>query len=112
MKTFDVELEKQHYYPGERARGTVNLTLDSDTEIRSIKFLVLGTERVWTTVGYNRVEESYRFFSEDLYNFLKAQVKRLPSKKEKYGFSKGTWTIPFEFVLPENSLESYKGKHA
>ncbi|HEX2471396.1 MAG TPA: hypothetical protein VHJ59_01465 [Nitrososphaera sp.] len=38
METIDVELEKQQNNPGEKARGTAKLVVNSDTEIRNMKF--------------------------------------------------------------------------
>jgi hypothetical protein len=44
MSVVDINLEKQAYILGERAKGTVFGCADSDLEIRSTKFLVSGAE--------------------------------------------------------------------
>jgi hypothetical protein len=115
MTTLDLVLEKEKYNPGEKVKGTVKLVIDSDVEIRSVKFLVSGVEKAWyttySTSGSQYHEEEDTFFSRDIYNYLKSAATRLPSKKGKFGFARGSWSIPFEFDLPQNALESYNGKN-
>ena len=36
MNTLNLKLEKQDYNPGEKVKGTIELAIDSDVEIRSI----------------------------------------------------------------------------
>jgi len=120
MSVVDINLEKQAYILGERAKGTVVVSTDSDLEIRSTKFLVTGTERTkiseWALSSeYSRemtYKESNTFFIKDLHIFLTKGIRKLLDDKEKHGFPKGTWVIPFEFTLPQDTLESYVGKHA
>jgi hypothetical protein len=51
MNTVDLILEKEKYNPGEKVKGTIKLVIDSDIEIRSVKFLVLGIEKCWYTIS-------------------------------------------------------------
>jgi hypothetical protein len=45
MNALDLALQKEKYNLGEKVKGTIKLIIDSDTEIRSVKFLVLGIEK-------------------------------------------------------------------
>jgi hypothetical protein len=89
MNALDLVLEKEKYNLGEKVKGTLNIVIDSDTEIRSVKVLVLGIEKCWYTSYHSnssqRIELKDIFFSKDIYNYIKSAATRLQSKKGKLG---------------------------
>src|ERR687898_186524 len=124
--TFDINLEKTQYRPGEIVRGTLSVKTEKGSKTRKLTLFAEGKESTIITVSESTGAGSRRdtttrtyseintFFSKDLSHLLQESISSdilqdgtleiLPQNKE----------IAFDFTLPtdNNLFSSYKGKHA
>src|SRR3954453_18340185 len=129
-----LNLEKSQYHKGEKVKGYLTITLNKDTVSRALKFIVEGKEETKITVSEpysgggggssSSYSNEYRnvtytssnvFFFQDLVEFLKGnsliEIAKVRNGKETV-IRKGKTEIPFEFIIPNNTLSSYSGKNA
>jgi hypothetical protein len=133
-ETLSLNLEKSRYYNGEKVKGNLTINSNKDTVSRALKFIAEGKEETKITVNepYSGSSSSssssysneYRnvtytssnvFFFQDLVEFLKGNslidIEKGRNGKETV-IRKGKTEIPFEFIIPNNTLSSYNGKNA
>ena len=94
-----IEIERPYYYPNELLKGNLHLSLLNDTALSSIelKYLVsIKTSIKTRTKRYNQEQNIY-----DL-----QFVIPIPSNL----LSKGQYTFPFSFVIPQNLPGSFEYK--
>jgi hypothetical protein len=128
-----LNLEKLQYHSGEKVKGYLTITSNKDVDSRAFRFIAEGKEETKITVSepYSSSSSSssnysneYRnvtytssnvFFSQDLLEFLKGNslinIEKVRNSKETV-IRKGKTEIPFEFIIPCNTLSSYSGKNA
>jgi hypothetical protein len=127
-----LNLEKSQYHSGEKVKGYLTITSNKDVDSRAFRFIVEGEEETKITVSEPHSSSSsnsnysneYRnvtytssnvFFSQDLLEFLKGNslinIEKVRNSKETV-IRKGKTEIPFEFIIPCNTLSSYSGKNA
>jgi hypothetical protein len=138
--TFNINLEKESYSPGDIVKGTLVLVGDEGFKAKGLKLEVYGEEKTKvhtyprdsTTYKYaekvdkipligNReteetVSSSDTFYYEDLSSFLKSTETNLLSSSSSDETIKITTAetrkeITFQFTIPGNVLESYAGKN-
>jgi hypothetical protein len=126
-----LNLEKTQYHSGEKVKGYLTITSIKDVDSRAFRFIVEGKEETKITVSETYPSSSnsnysneYRnvtytssnvFFFQDLVEFLKGNslidIEKVRNDKETV-IKKGKTEIPFEFIIPNNTLSSYSGKNA
>jgi hypothetical protein len=126
-----LNLEKSQYDNGEKVKGYLTITSNKDVDSHAFRFIVEGKEETKITVSepYSSSSNSnysneYRnvtytssnvFFFQDLLEFLKGNslinIEKVRNDKETV-IRKGKTEIPFEFIIPNNTLSSYSGKNA
>jgi hypothetical protein len=126
-----LNLEKSQYHSGEKVKGYLTITSNNDVDSHAFRFIVEGKEETKITVSepYSSSSNSnysneYRnvtytssnvFFFQDLLGFLKGNslinIEKVRNDKETV-IRKGKTEIPFEFIIPNNTLSSYSGKNA
>jgi hypothetical protein len=126
-----LNLEKSQYDNGEKVKGYLTITSNKDVDSHAFRFIVEGKEETKITVSepYSSSSNSnysneYRnvtytssnvFFFQDLLGFLKGNslinIEKVRNDKETV-IRKGKTEIPFEFIIPNNTLSSYSGKNA
>jgi hypothetical protein len=126
-----LNLEKPQYHSGEKVKGYLTITSNNDVDSHTFRFIVEGKEETKITVSepYSSSSNSnysneYRnvtytssnvFFFQDLLEFLKGNslidIEKVRNDKETV-IRKGKTEIPFEFIIPNNTLSSYSGKNA
>jgi hypothetical protein len=123
---FDLTLEKMHYTPGERVRGTLSINSEKGSKARKLVLLVEGKESTSITVREssgigNRRDttsktygETNVFFSKDLSNLLQQSVVHNILQDGTLEILPQIKVIAFDFTLPADDtlFSSYKGKHA
>ena len=100
----DIRLEKNVYYAGETAKGTLLIKADKSLKVRKVEFSVCRKERYEEYSNYNamitgrlggRVEKYDIFFFEDLSPFLKS-INSLPYNDDSVvEIPQGSFAIPF-----------------
>jgi hypothetical protein len=125
--TFDINLEKTHYIPGETARGTLSIKTEKGSKARKLVLLAEGKESTTITVtestgvGSRRdttsrtYSETNVFFSKDLSNLLRKSVVNNILEDGALEILPQNKVIAFDFTLPaddNNLFSSFKGKHA
>src|SRR5215207_3826821 len=114
---FGIRLDKNTYDAGETAKGTLITRSDNILKVRKLKFSVCGKERyeegmVGQWEYFASPSEKYDiFFFEDLYPLLKS-TNAFPHINDRIEIPQGCFAIPFHFSIPNNALESYRGKVA
>src|SRR5918997_493589 len=128
MNTFDIKLDRTEYDAGETATGKLLISADRELVPANLKFSAFGAEFIIVSdepkslqslqidlIPNSNFEEFNVLFSKDLSGFLYSPLgtegKPL-STNSKGKVPKGNWTVPFEFTIPQDALESYQGKHA
>jgi Arrestin (or S-antigen), N-terminal domain len=128
MNTFDIKLDRTEYDAGETATGRLLISADRELVLANLKFSAFGAEFIIISdepkslqllqidlIPNSNFEEFNVLFSKDLSGFLYSSLgtegKPL-STNSKGKIPKGNWTVPFEFTIPQDALESYQGKHA
>jgi hypothetical protein len=126
-----LNLEKSQYHNGEKVKGYLTITSSKDTVSRAFRLIAEGKEETKITVSepYSSSSNSsysneYRnvtytssnvFFFQDLLDFLKdnplIDLENVRDGKDIV-IRKGKTEIPFEFIMPYNTLSSYHGKNA
>ncbi len=125
-----LNLEKSQYHSGEKVKGYLTITSNKDVDSRAFRFIAEGKEETKITVSepYSGSSSSYSneyrnvtytssnvFFFQDLLEFLKGNslidIEKVRNDKESV-IRKGKTEIPFEFIIPYNTLSSYNGKNA
>ena len=126
-----LNLEKSQYHSGEKVKGYLTITSNNDVDSHAFRFIVEGKEETKITVSepYSSSSNSnysneYRnvtytssnvFFFQDLLEFLKGNslidIEKVRNDKETV-IREGKTEIPFEFIIPNNTLSSYSGKNA
>lgn len=125
-----LNLEKLQYHNGEKVKGNLTVTSNKDTVSRAFRFIVEGKEETKITVNepYSSSNSSYSneyrnvtytssnvFFFQDLLKFLKnnslTDINSVRNGKDIV-IEKGKTEVPFEFIIPYNTLSSYNGKNA
>ncbi|HEY0579562.1 MAG TPA: hypothetical protein VGC75_02540, partial [Candidatus Nitrosocosmicus sp.] len=127
-----LNLEKSQYHNGEKVKGYLTITSNKDVDSRAFRFIAEGKEETKITVSEpyssssssNNYSNEYRnvtytssnvFFFQDLLGFLKGNslinIEKVRNDKETV-IRKGKTEIPFEFIIPNNTLSSYSGKNA
>src|SRR6478752_5886345 len=127
-----LNLEKSQYDSGEKVKGYLTITSNKDVDSRAFRFIVEGKEETKITVSEpysssssnSNYSNEYRhvtytssnvFFFQDLVEFLKGNslidIEKGRNGKETV-IRKGKTEIPFEFIIPNNTLSSYSGKNA
>jgi hypothetical protein len=127
-----LNLEKSQYHGGEKVKGYLTITSNKDVDSRAFRFIVEGKEETKITVSEpysssssnSNYSNEYRnvtytssnvFFFQDLVEFLKGNslidIEKGRNGKETV-IRKGKTEIPFEFIIPNNTLSSYNGKNA
>ena len=105
-------LDKNTYEASETAKGTLIIRANSSLKVRKLKFSVYGKERYGAYGLWKRWVEKYDIFLfEDLSSFLKS-IKVSSHNHDSVEIPQGSFAIPFHFSIPNNSLESYRGKNA
>lgn len=111
-KKYDIKLDQDSYYIGEKVTGRVDLLTDKGIKAQNVIFYVYGQEKTKfvRTYGEHSVEYSYDdiFFNKDLTSFFESKGLLKSGKLE---IPNDVREIPFEFIIPTNALESYQGKH-
>jgi hypothetical protein len=124
--TFDINLEKTHYTPGETARGTLSIRTEKGSKARKLVLLAEGKESTTITVtestgvGSRRdttsrtYSETNVFFSKDLSNLLRQSVINNILEDGALEILPQNKVIAFDFTLPADDtlFSSFKGKHA
>src|SRR5919107_2187863 len=128
MNTFDIKLDRMEYDAGETATGKLLISADRELAPANLKFSAFGAEFIVVSdepksfqslqidiIPNSNFEEFNVLFSKDLSGFLYSSLRtegKLLSTNSKGKIPKGNWTVPFEFTIPQDALESYQGKHA
>lgn len=111
-KKYDIKLDQDSYYIGEKVTGRVDLLTDKGIKAQNVIFYVYGQEKTKfvRTYGEHSVEYSYDdiFFNKDFTFFFESKGLLKSGKLE---IPNDVREIPFEFIIPTNALESYQGKH-
>lgn len=124
--TFDINLEKTQYLPGEIVKGTLSIKTEKGSKARKLMLLAEGKESTTITVTESRGADSIRdttsktysevntFFSQDLSNLLQKSVINTILQDGSLEISPQNNVIAFDFTLPTeiNLFSSYRGKHA
>jgi hypothetical protein len=124
--TFDINLEKTQYLPGEIVKGTLSIKTEKGSKARKLMLLAEGKESTTITVTESRGTDSIRdttsktysevntFFSQDLSNLLQKSVINTILQDGCLEISPQNNVIAFDFTLPTeiNLFSSYRGKHA
>lgn len=104
IKRFDIELEREYYYAGERAKGWVIVDVTENLKVRGVRVLLRGKAHVeWkiTKGGERRTVKEEQYFVDD-------KVVAWGKDKNEDGpipiMPRGNHKFPFEFRLPESSL--------
>jgi Arrestin (or S-antigen), N-terminal domain len=88
---------------------------DTGFKVENFSFSVYGEEKIefYVPGGHASVKVSSHniFFNEDLSHFVTYKQASIDENKT-LEVSKGLMEIPFKFAIPENALESYRGKYA
>ena len=109
---FEIKLDKNTYNAGETVKGILFIKADKNLKIKNLKFSVCGKERYEVYLFQTFPIKHYDiFFFEDLSSFLKS-INALPHDDNSIVIPQGSTTIPFQFSIPHNALESYRGKVA
>jgi hypothetical protein len=133
QEKMEITLDKLAYKSGETVSGKLVISVDGKKEIkaRSFRFVVEGKENTSFTVSepyrsydsrdnsttnHNNVtySESHEFFSINLEHLLakSSNPSLITNSGNDIIIQKGSTEIPFEFLLPDNALSSYKGRYA
>ena len=111
---FGIKLDKNAYNASETAKGTLLTRSDNSLKVRKLKFSVCGKERYEESMvgqwGGSPSEKYDIFFFEDLYPLLKS-TNAFPHIDDKIEIPQGSFAIPFHFSIPDDAIESYRGKN-
>lgn len=124
--TFDINLEKIQYRPGEIVRGTLSIKTEKGSKARKLMLFAEGKESIIITVSESRGAGSSRntttktyseiniFFSKDLSKLLQKSVFSNILQDGTLEILPQNKVIAFDFTLPadNNVFSSYMGKHA
>ena len=122
---FEIKLDKNTYNAGETVKGILFIKADKNLKIKNLKFSVCGKETQTLSLLHKvlqslsltdpfaifRAEKYDIFFFEDLSSFLKS-INALPHDDDSVVIPQGSTTIPFQFFIPYNAQESYRGNVA
>lgn len=113
MKTFTISLDKDQYSVGQTVNGNLSVKINKTIQLRDLIFLVRGTESVkfYIAMGHHSIKYSNSdcFFKQDLTPFVITAGARI-KKDKKLEIPAHIQNIPFNFVIPNDVLESYNGK--
>jgi hypothetical protein len=112
----ELTLEKYSYSPGEIVRGRINFRSSNTPNPQDIVIYVTGEERADIFIKGESAEAPVDieqrvinvFFRKDLSIFLNQQVLD-SSNNATMSAVNSNMIIPFNFILPEDILESYEG---
>src|SRR5918994_2640514 len=124
--TFDINLEKTQYRPGEIVRGTLSVKTEKGSKTRKLTLFAEGKESTIITVSESTGAGSRRdtttrtyseintFFSKDLSHLLQESISSDILQDGTLEILPQNKVIAFDFTLPadNNLFSSYKGKHA
>lgn len=112
--SFDIDVEKKYYRPGEQVKGTLvfhnaKSFIAKETVFKA--FYVKGTEYAFHRDIYSEggmVTNCFDFMNYGLSNYLSSiKTNLLPDRKIE--IPKQDVEMPFEFTIPCDALESYGG---
>lgn len=113
MKTFTISLDKDQYSVGQTVNGNLSVNINEMIQLRDLIFLVHGTESVkfYIAMGHHSMKYSNSdcFFKQDLTPFMITAGATI-KKDKKLEIPAHIQNIPFNFVIPNDVLESYNGK--
>jgi hypothetical protein len=114
--SIDLKLEKNEYIAGESVKGTISILVRRKFIGKRLRLSVTGSEntaiRAKDNDSTSYLYQSYNnIFENDLSRYLVPLISKvLPDLRLE--ILPGCYTIPFEFTIPNSSLESYEGKYA
>jgi len=128
VSIFEIKLDKTDYNAGEIVTGKLLTSTGRDLQLGDLKFSAFGAEFITISgkpkglqppqidpVSNSDFEEFNVLFSKDLSGFLHSALEQNddPSltSTTTVKIPKGNLTIPFEFTIPQDALQSYQGKH-
>jgi hypothetical protein len=115
---FRIRLDKNIYNAGETVKGTLLIRSDNIIKVRKLKFSVYGKERYEESMigeagwGGNPSEKYDIFFFKDLSSSFLESTSFFSHIDDGVEFPQGSTAISFHFSIPNNALESYRGKNA
>src|SRR5579884_683769 len=114
MIHLDIKLNKSEYIKGETVEGILVLSTNKAINAKRFDFVAYGEEktRLISSPNKDKYYKNNIFFSKDLSSCLSSEdgVVLLPDKTLQITEGLET-TIPFQFVIPEDVLESYNGEN-
>jgi hypothetical protein len=116
MGKAQIELPRELYFAGEEIDGTVHFSLDKPVSERSATLYLVGKERTevpFTTTAYvGKGTQTRKQTAVQESEFLR-QDSQLPLPLDEKGkFKPGKYSIPFKFILPQNTPNTYVGRNA
>jgi hypothetical protein len=109
-RNIDLTLDKAEYFTRETVQGTLILPRKL-LDAKLIKLKAYGKEETSLKLYFftYKYRQSNVFYSKDLLEFLNPFISSSPVSESH---SNDSLRIPFEFLIPDNLIESYVGKNA
>jgi Arrestin (or S-antigen), N-terminal domain/Arrestin (or S-antigen), C-terminal domain len=108
-----ISLEKGPYSAGQTVKGTLNLETNKTIQLQDLNFVVHGKEytKFYVVMGHHSMKYSNIdfFFNQDLSPFLISAGASIQQDR-KLEIPNGIKDIPFNFIIPNDTPESYAGK--
>src|SRR5690242_16271771 len=114
---YELVLEKSTYRPGEAVKGKINFANSRSIKLLDMEMHVFGEERADIFIkgdgAKNAVDIERRlinvFFKKDLTMFLNQLI--IVNSMSTNRLEDDSNSMPFEFTLPNDALESYAGEN-
>lgn len=112
--SIQISLERNEYTAGETAKGTLIISSDKNFKVQGFEFSVSGEERIEIKLDESTSKQFSIIFSKDLSHFLNSIGTTVgdDDNDNTLKVAAGSWRVPFEFTIPEYTLESYEGEYA